>query len=131
LFGVSAGGFFAAWTIFQERSPFRAYLISSPAMAYGDGDIFRQEARYAASHADLPVSIYLASGSLEIDDPFIEGVGQIVSGQARLGALLRGRRYPGLVLHSEIHQGLGHSDAAAMTMARGLRLLYPRSTAPR
>jgi predicted alpha/beta superfamily hydrolase len=131
LFGVSAGGFFAAWTIFQERSPFTTYLISSPAMAYGDGDIYRQEARYAAAHADLPVSIYLASGGLEIDDPFIEGMGQIVSGQARLGALLRGRSYASLVLHSEIHHGLGHSDAAAMTMARGLRLLYPRPTAAR
>lgn len=126
LFGVSAGGFFASWAIFQGRSPFRTYIISSPAMAYGDGEIYRQEAGYAAGHRDLPVEIYLASGSLELDDPFIEGVGQIVSGQARLGAVLRSRSYPGLVLHSEIHDGLGHSDSAVMTMARGLRLLYAK-----
>lgn len=57
LFGISAGGFFASWTIFQANSPFRKYIISSPAMAYGDGEIFRQEARYAAGHKDLLVGI--------------------------------------------------------------------------
>src|SRR5205823_2241242 len=39
LFGISAGGFFASWAIFQQKSPFRKYIISSPAMAYGDGEI--------------------------------------------------------------------------------------------
>jgi len=126
LFGVSAGGFFVSWAIFQDISPFNTYLISSPAMAYGDGEIIREEARYAASHSDLDVAIYMASGSLEIDSAFLEGVGQIVSGQARLTGLLRTRDYPGLVLHSEIHQGLSHSDSAVVTLIRGMRLLYTR-----
>ena len=47
LFGVSAGGFFESWAIFQPNSPFKKYLISSPAMAYGNGEVFRQEERYA------------------------------------------------------------------------------------
>lgn len=55
LFGLSAGGFFASWAIFQPNSPFKTYLISSPAMAYGRGEIFRQEAGYAETHKDLPV----------------------------------------------------------------------------
>jgi uncharacterized protein len=128
LFGVSAGGFFAAWALFQEASPFRTYLISSPAMAYGDGEVERLEAAWAAAHRDLPARVYLGTGSLEVADPFLEGVGRIASGHARLAALLAGRAYPGLVLHSEIHTGLGHADAAAATLARGLRLLY--ATAP-
>ena len=124
LFGVSAGGFFAAWTIFQKNSPFTKYIISSPAMAYGDGEIFRQEERYAAANKDLKIGIYMASGSLEIDDPFLEGIGRIVSGQAHLGAMLRSRKYPSLKLTSEIHHGLGHGDAAGTTLARGIRVLY-------
>jgi predicted alpha/beta superfamily hydrolase len=130
LFGVSAGGFFAAYTIFQDRTPFTRYIISSPAMAYGDGEIMRQEERFAAGHQDLSAEVYMASGDLEIDDPFIEGIGRIVSGQARLAAALRGRQYPSLKMYNEIHHGLGHSDSAVMTLARGLRLLYARTVSP-
>lgn len=124
LFGASAGGFFASWAIFQADSPFSRYLISSPAMAYGDGEIFRQERRFAESKKDLPVAIYMASGGLEMEDPFLEGIGQIVSGQARLSAALRTRNYPGLRLVTEIHPGLGHADVIGTTAARGLRVLY-------
>lgn len=121
--GVSAGGFFAAWASFQPHSPFSNYILSSPAFAYGDGEIFREEARFAEGRKDFPVGIYMSSGSLEIDHPYLEGVGKVVSGQAHLGGVLRGRSYPGLRLHSEIHQGLGHLDAASTAYARGLRLL--------
>lgn len=124
LFGVSAGGFFASWAMFQEKSPFRTYIISSPAMAYGDGEIFREEARYAASHQDLPARVYLSFGTLEVDDPMLEGIGQIVSGTARLSAALRGRNYPGLTLYNESLQGLGHEDAPGTAAVRGIRLLY-------
>jgi len=126
LFGVSAGGFFASYAIFQPNSPFKAYIISSPAMAYGDGEIFRQEERYAAAKNDLEARVYLGSGSLEADDPFLEGIGRIVSGHVHFAAMLRSRKYPTLKLYSEIHPGLGHSDAAGTTLIRGLRLLYAK-----
>ncbi len=126
LFGVSAGGFFASWAIFQEKSPFHTYIISSPAMAYGDGDILRQEARYAETHKDLPARVYLSFGTLEIDDPMLEGIGHIVSGTARLSAALRGRNYPGLTLYNETLQGLGHEDAPGTAAVRGIRLLYAK-----
>lgn len=126
LFGVSAGGFFASWVIFQKNSPFNRYIISSPAMAYGDGEVLRQEQAYAKTHEDLPVQIYLSSGTLEIDSPFLEGIGKIVSGQARLGGLLRSRNYGGLKLYSEIHQGLGHTDVVPTSVARGFRLMYAK-----
>lgn len=124
--GISAGGFFGLWMAFQPDSPFRNYLISSPAMQYGNGEILRLEADYARTHSDFPVGIYMGSGSLEIDDPFIEGVGQIVSGQVRLSGLLRTRKYPSLRLFSEIHQGLGHVDTAPASYARGMRLLLDK-----
>ncbi|WP_157976453.1 alpha/beta hydrolase [Parahaliea mediterranea] len=122
--GVSAGGYFAAWTLFQENSPFSNYIISSPAMAYGDGEIFRVESRFASKQNDLQAGVYLASGSRELADPYLEGVGQVASGQARLGGVLQSRNYPSLTLHSEIHQGLGHLDVIPVSYARGLRLLF-------
>ncbi|MBC7894314.1 MAG: alpha/beta hydrolase, partial [Cytophagaceae bacterium] len=50
LFGISAGGFFTTWAMFQPNVPFKKYLISSPAMAYGDGEAFRLEEKFAKEH---------------------------------------------------------------------------------
>ncbi|MGQ0649872.1 MAG: alpha/beta hydrolase [Gemmatimonadaceae bacterium] len=124
LFGISAGGFFASWTIFQPNSPFRRYIISSPAMAYGDGEIFRQEERFAKEHRDLPVGIYFGAGVLEAPDGSLEGVGRIVSGMSHLTGVLAGRRYPGLTMVTEYHPGMGHVDVIGTNVVRGLRTLY-------
>ncbi len=124
LFGVSAGGFFASWAIFQPDSPFRKYIISSPAMAYGDGEVFRQEERYAKDHNDLPVGIYMGAGVLETGDGFLEGIGKIVSGMSRLSGILGGRHYPGLKLVTEYHPGMSHTDVMGTSVVRGLRTLY-------
>ena len=124
LFGLSAGGFFASWAIFQPNSPFKKYLISSPAMAYGRGEIFRQEARYAESHKDLPVGIYLAAGALEAADPQLEGMGEIVSGMSHFAGVLATRKYPGLKVTIEYHPGMGHTDVMGTSVVRGLRTLY-------
>jgi predicted alpha/beta superfamily hydrolase len=124
LFGISAGGFFTSWVIFQPNSPFKKYLISSPAMAYGDGSVFRDEESYAKDHKDLPVSIYLGAGVLEAGDPFLEGIGRIVSGMSHLTGVLGGRHYPGLKLVTEYHPGMGHTDVMGTTVVRGLRTLY-------
>ncbi|MEP7384022.1 MAG: alpha/beta hydrolase-fold protein [Gemmatimonadota bacterium] len=126
LFGVSAGGFFASYVIFEPESRFTRYIISSPAMAYGDDAVFRREARYAETHKDLRAGIYLASGTLEMNDPILEGLGHIASGQIRLGAMLTSRKYPGLTVQSDILQGMGHGDGAGTTLVRGMRLLYAK-----
>ena len=124
LSGLSAGGFFTSWAIFQPNSPFKKYIISSPAMAYGRGEIFRQESDYAANHKDLPVGIYLAAGILEASDPLLEGMGEIVSGMSHLAGVLGSRKYPGLKLTIEYHPGMGHSDVMGTSVVRGLRTLY-------
>jgi len=124
LFGLSAGGFFASWAIFQPNSPFKKYLISSPAMSYGRGEIFRQEARYAESHKDLPIGIYLGAGVLEAADPELEGMGEIVSGMSHFSGVLATRKYPGLKVTIEYHPGMGHTDVMGTSVVRGLRTLY-------
>jgi len=126
LFGISAGGFFASWAIFQPNTPFKKYIISSPAMAYGRGEIFRQEAEYAKTHKDLAVGIYLASGGLEAADPQLEGIGEIVSGTSHLAGVLASRQYPGLKLTIESHPGMGHTDVVGTSVVRGLRSLYAK-----
>ncbi len=126
LFGLSAGGFFTSWVVFQPNSPFKRYIISSPAMSYGRGEIFRQEAAYAATHKDLPVGIYLGAGTLEATDPDLEGIGEIVSGMTHLAGVLARRKYAGLKLTIEYHPGMGHVDVMGATVVRGLRTLYAK-----
>jgi predicted alpha/beta superfamily hydrolase len=126
LFGHSAGGFFTSWVMFQGDARFKRFIIGSPAMAYGDGEIFRLEKQYSETHKDLRAGAYVGSGTLELADPFLEHIGMIVSGQARLSSALNARNYPSLKLYAEIHQNLGHSDVVLVVLARGLRLLYPK-----
>jgi hypothetical protein len=130
LFGISAGGFFASWTVFQPSSPFRKYIISSPALAYGNDEIFREEARYAAGRKDLEAEIYFGAGSLEIQGEPYEAVIKTVSGMLHLAAVLRTRSYPSLKVLTEVHPGLGHSDVLGTTAARGLRSLYGSAKEP-
>jgi len=124
LFGISAGGFFTAWAMFQPNTPFNKYIISSPAVAYGHGEIFRQEAAYAKTHKDLPVGVYFGAGVLEASDPELEGTGEIVSGMSHLCGVLESRRYPGLKLTIEYHPGMSHEDVMGTNVVRGLRSLY-------
>ena len=129
LFGVSAGGFFASFVIFQPESRFSKYILSSPAMAYGGDLIHRIEDDYAKGHKDLKAGIALSAGTLEMNDPYLEGVGHIVSGTMRFGAALSSRKYPSLQLTTYMLEGLGHGDAASAALARGLRFLYPSGAA--
>jgi predicted alpha/beta superfamily hydrolase len=124
LFGLSAGGFFTSWVIFQPNTPFNKYIISSPAMSYGHGEIFRQEAAYAKTHKDLAAGIYFAAGGLEVADPQLEGIGEIVSGMSHLAGVLASRQYPDLKITIEIHPGMGHMDVMGTSVVRGLRSLY-------
>ena len=125
LFGISAGGFFASWTLLQEQSPFRNYIISSPAMAYGEGEVLRPlEARWAETHDDLVANVYMAAGMLETNRAWEEGVGKVVSGMAEFSGILASRNYPGLNIITEMHPGLGHSDGGGATYAIGLRRFY-------
>jgi predicted alpha/beta superfamily hydrolase len=124
LFGISAGGFFASWVIFQPNTPFNKYIISSPGMSYGNGETFRQEADYARTHKDLAVGMYMAAGSLEATTPEVEVLGETVSGMSRLAGVLASRHYPGLKLTVEYHPGMNHNDVIGTTVVRGLRTLY-------
>jgi len=124
LFGMSAGGFFATWVMFQPNTPFNKYIISSPAMAYGNDEAFRLEADYAKTHKDLAVGLYMSAGGLEATDPQLEVLGEVVSGMSHLAGVLGSRWYPGLKLTVEYHPGMNHNDVLGTTAVRGLRTLY-------
>jgi len=40
--------------------------------------------------------------------------------------VLAGRNYPGLKVTTEYHPGMGHTDVLGTSVARGMRILYPK-----
>lgn len=121
LAGVSAGGFFTCYALFQEVSPFTYFIASSPAMAYGDGEIFRMEQQWSERHNDLKAGLYMGAGSLEIQDGFLEAKGKIVSGMTQLAGALASRNYPHLTMKTDIYEGMGHIDSFYAAVTKGLR----------
>jgi hypothetical protein len=113
LMGSSYGGLFTLYALFSEPALFGAYVAASPAVSYADRIAFRQEARYAAEHRDLPVRLYIAVGGREE-----------LSGPVRqFMDVVRGRGYRGLRMETRIVEGEGHSGNKPEAFNRGLRFV--------
>lgn len=125
LAGNSAAGFFTSYAMLKEESPFGKYIISSPAMAYGDGEIFRIEERWQRSHSDLQAKVYMGAGSRELNSERFSR-SQIVGGMTKLTGQFLLRNYPSLEIQADIYEGIGHVDSLAVTVARGLRYLFKK-----
>lgn len=63
--GSSYGGLFTLYALFADPGLFSRYLAGSPDVTYAHGYIFRQEAKYARTHKEMPVKLFLAVGGSE------------------------------------------------------------------
>ena len=122
LAGDSLGGLFALYTVFHQPALFKRYIIGSPSLYSGNAMMFEHEATYAATHADLPVTLFLSVGALEAI--FEPGFAAMVSNVAKLTELLTSRKYPGLKLTSHIFDNETHLSVIPATMSRGLRTVF-------
>lgn len=120
LLGVSAGGSFCCHSLFTQPGLFTDYVIVSPGIV--SPKIFELEAAWAASHDDLPANVFLSAGQDEIGDPL-----DIVGTTVRLAEHLRGRRYPGLNLHTMLFPDAGHVDTLAPSLTHALKRLFAPS----
>jgi len=127
LFGASAAGNFALYALLSGQSPFTKYICSSPATAYNDSLIMKIEEDFAKDHSDLTAGLFLAAGSHEMSDGFIESAG-VVSGVAQLSGRFARRNYPGFRITSRIFSGEGHISTVAPAFTGGLRMLWPGSS---
>lgn len=122
LVGDSTSGLFALYTLFHQPEAFRRYIIGSPSIYWDNAVTFEYEARYAATHTDLPVTIFLSVGDLEaIYEP---GFAAMVSNVAKLTETLTSRKYPSLKLITHIFDNETHLSVIPATMSRGLRAIF-------
>jgi predicted alpha/beta superfamily hydrolase len=114
LMGSSFGGTFTLYAMFTEPALFSGYVAASPAVTYGDGFAFQQEAEYASSHKDLPVRLFLSVGELE-------GLARPVESFMRI---LGERNYPGLEMEPRTIEGERHAGNKPEAFNRGLRFIF-------
>lgn len=123
LVGDSLGGLFALHTLFTRPGTFQRYVAGSPSLWWDSGAVLADEERYAATHTDLGVRLFLSVGALEQETeeelPF-----RMVSNYRELERRLRGRAYPSLRLTTHVFEAETHGSVIPATFSRGLRAVF-------
>jgi hypothetical protein len=114
LMGSSYGGTFTLYALFSEPGLFSGYVAASPVVVYGGRFAFKQEAVYASSHKDLPVSLFLSVGEAEELRWPVEEFMQVLSE----------RNYTGLEMETRIIEGERHAGNKPEAYNRGLRFIF-------
>lgn len=123
LYGHSAGGMFAAYSLFRRPGAFSKMILGSPYLAGVEGAVFKAEEAYAARRKDLPVTLFIGAGEAEVDDWFLAASG-IVSSTAAFAEKLHLRRYSGMRVTSRIYAGEDHYTVVPRVVGEGIRHLW-------
>jgi len=116
IFGVSYGGLFATYILFNRPELFQRYLLGNPSLWWDEEVILEHEENYAKTHESLPAKVFVTIGSEE-------GKG-LISRWEKLRDRINSRNYDGLELASKIFEGETHMSVIPATHSRALRVLY-------
>lgn len=119
----SAGGMFAAYSLFTRPEAFSKMILGSPYVAGNEGAIFNVEETFSETHDALPVSLYIGAGGAELDEWFL-ATSSIVGGTAQFVERLHSRAYRGMNLKSRIYDGEDHYTVAPRVIVDGIRHLW-------
>lgn len=117
LMGSSFGGLFTLYTMFTETSLFNRYILTSPAVTWDNGVIYKIENEYHEKNKSLPVRLFIGWGSYEAQPVF-----------QRFIDTLKSRNYEGLDFHSWAVEGCGHSGAKAEGYTKGLQAVFKKKS---
>lgn len=124
LMGHSAGGYFTGYALFAQPAAFSRYLIGSGTSV----QTLKLEGEYAESHDDLPARVFLGASSDEVNS-LAASASRLVSRTVYLAENLRMRRYPSLVLKTQLYTDRDHITVMPPLFADGLGYLYADETA--
>ena len=123
LFGHSAGGMFAAYSLFKRPDAFQKMIIGSPYLEGVSGAVFLTEGKYAENHDDLKARVYLGVGEKEAEEYFL-AVSGILESTARFSRLLTLLHYPSLDLKTNIFAGKDHYTVLPDVVMSGIGYLW-------
>ncbi len=129
LIGESTGAMFVLYALFSDRSPFDKYVCTSPPAGAAGHALFRMEAEYARTHADLPARLFLSAGTEELTRP-IMALAEVGSGMARFTELFVKRGYPHFAVRSELMSGESHTSIFPRALMHGLLHVYGQPAVP-
>ena len=122
-FGFSAGGGFGLYTLFNDPSVFRRYVIGSPTASYR-GHHFGIELarRFIDSGRSMEAKVFLCVGELE---EFARGSGdnEFVTACYRLATFLSQAAIPGLELKLKVFPDETHATSSVLAFNHGLKAL--------
>ncbi len=130
LFGHSAGGLFAGYTLLSYPQAFSKYIIGSPYLYGVEGAVFELEKSYAKKHADLDAKVFIGAGDREVSDSKHLATGGLVSSMALLSERLRLRDYPSLELTSRIYSGEDHGSVIPRILNEAIPALWQDEPPP-
>lgn len=114
--GVSAGGLFSLFALYERPDLFKRHIAISPYVIFGNGYLFRRDNAYAAKHDSFPARVFIAYGTAEYylySDP-------IKAFQKKLAA----RNYKDFELLNWQMEGERHGGVGAEGYVRGLRWVF-------
>jgi predicted alpha/beta superfamily hydrolase len=128
LYGHSAGGMVAAYSLFRRPGAFHKMILGSPYLAGVEGAVGKAEAAYAAKHRDLPVQLFIGAGGAETDEWFL-AASNIVSSTASFAETLHLRGYAGAKVTTRIYSGEDHYTVVPRVIGEGIRHLWREEAA--
>lgn len=121
--GHSYGALLGAQILFTDPGMFSGYILGSPSFWYDKHHVFGMEAMYAARHRDLPAKVYMYAG--EYERIRFKRNNDIVGDNHELEGRLKKRKYPNLVLKSDVLNDEDHMSVAPRGFTHGLKYLLP------
>lgn len=115
LCGSSLGGLFTLYALFEDPGFFNRYILTSPALQWGNSILLDQERIYSRKNLPLKAKLYMAHGELENPGPFLQFVDT-----------LKKRQYKGLEMQTRILDNIGHSGTKAEGYTRGLQFVFEK-----
>lgn len=124
--GHSYGSLLGLQFLLTEPRTFEHYILGSPSLWYDAGIMFDREQAYAASHKDLPASVFFGIGGLE----------KLASGKKRsrseeeadmladlreFDGKLKSHKYPNLKTRLRVFEDEDHASVFPFVLTHGLR----------
>lgn len=131
LAGHSYGALLGTHVLLTEPTMFEYYILSSPSLWFDGKVMLDREAAYARSHKDMVANVFLIAGAFETvmpgsSDPRYNRTNDLVRDMQLLHARLKGRRYPGLRIQSQVLADEDHLSGNPSAFSRGLRWALSR-----
>jgi predicted alpha/beta superfamily hydrolase len=145
LIGMSLGGLFCVWTLFNQPDTFQRYLACSPSLWWDNDVVFKYEKKWAEENEDLLARVFIAAGDEERHEkvaPKIEAAAPEIrpllasfrnaAGRHMLAEhvedlieRLKKRNYESLHISGRIFPEETHETVYPSALVRGLAALFP------